>query len=220
MKIKGISLKSKTHGLTLVDVLVVLVVLAIAIVLAVLLLPSIKTVEKSKSIICINNLRQIGSAFVMYADDNSGKFPFQTSVTNVAAKRIYDDHVFPYFQKVGHGLEPKVIVCPFDVARHAAANIQALSDSSISYFLNADALRDSPVISILSGDRFLQTNGQPIASGLFMLTTNLNVSWTPSIHNGGGNVLWSDGSVQQTASYGWPSIIKSQPLATNGLLIP
>ena len=135
MKTGRISIKSKAHGLTLIEVLVVLVVV---IILAVFFVPSIKSSRKPKSIICVNNLRQIGSAFVMYADDNNGKFPFQTSVTNVPAELIYSNHVFPYYQKVDHALEPRVIICPFDVTRRAAANFQTLTDSNISYFLNAD----------------------------------------------------------------------------------
>jgi prepilin-type processing-associated H-X9-DG protein len=218
MKTGCTSIKSKNCGLTLIEVLVVL---AVVIILAILLLPSIKSSRKPKSIICVNNLRQIGQAFVMYADDNQGKFPFQTSVINGGTTElIYSNHIFPYFQKVSHGLYPNAIVCPFDVARHAAADLQTLNDSNISYFLNADAVRDSPTNSILSGDRFLQSNGQPVKTGLFLLTTNLKMSWTPSLHKGGGNVLWSDGSVQQTTSYGWPSLIQSQPLATNRLLVP
>ncbi len=156
----------------------------------------------------------------MYADDNNGKFPFQASVTNVPAELIYSNHIFPYFVKVSRALkDPRILICPFDT-RQVAASFETLNDSNISYFLNADAIRNSATNSILSGDRFLQSSGEPVKSGLFVLTTNLNMSWTPSVHKGGGNVAWSDGSVQQTMSQGLRSLIQSQPLATNRLLIP
>jgi prepilin-type processing-associated H-X9-DG protein len=210
--------KSKTHGLTLVETLVVLVVV---IVLAVFLWPY-KTEKKAAAINCLGNLKQVGLGLTMYADENNGRFPLQGSVTNGGTMDIHDNHVFPYYKKAADNLgkAPIILICPFDTSRHAAADFETLTDSNISYFFNADAMRNSPTNSILSGDRFLENNGQPVKPGLFVLTTNLHVSWTPSIHKGGGNLLWSDGSVQQTTSYGWPSIIQSQPLVTNRLLIP
>jgi len=220
MKIKGISTKSKTHGLTLVEVLVVLV---IVIVLVVLLLPSAHHERMGASISCVNNLKEIGLGLTTYADENNGKFPLQVSITNGGmAKLTYSNHVFPYFKTASSDLggTPKILICPFDTTRQAVASFEMLNDSNISYFLNADAIRNSATNSILSGDRFLQSDGQPVKSGLFILTTNLNMGWTPSLHKGGGNVAWSDGSVQQTMSQGLRSLIQSQPLATNHLLIP
>jgi prepilin-type processing-associated H-X9-DG protein len=220
MKVSDISTKSKIHGLTLIEILVVL---AVVIILAVLFLYSHSPREKKYAAInCVSNLKQIGSAFGTYADDNGGKYPFQVSVANGGTMELVsNNHVFPHYQKISHTLaDPKILICPFDTTRHVATTFETLTDSNISYFLNVDAMRDSPTNSILSGDRFLQDDGQPVKSGLFLLTTNLKMGWTPSIHKGGGNVLWSDGSVQQTMSEGLPSFIQSQPLATNRLLIP
>jgi prepilin-type processing-associated H-X9-DG protein len=219
VKIKSNSTKSKTHGLTLIEVLVALIVV---IILAAVLWPS-NTERKGAMLSCVNNLKEIGLALTMYADDNNGRFPLQITATNTSTTEFnYSNHVFPRFQVVSNelGREPKLLICPFDTTRQAAASFETLNDSNISYFFNADADRNSSTNSILSGDRFLENDGQSVNSGLFTLTTNLNMSWTPSIHKGGGNVLWSDGSVQQTASAGLRSIVRSQLLATNRLLIP
>lgn len=210
--------KSKT-GFTLVEMLVVL---ALAVFLAIILWPS-NTERKAATLNCLNNLKEIGLALTMYADDNNGRFPLQIAAANTSPTEIsYSNHVFPRFQVASNelGNYPKILLCPFDTTRQVASSFETLTDSNISYFLNVDAVRNSSTNSILSGDRFLENNGQPVSSGLFALTTNLNMSWTPSIHKGGGNVLWSDGSVQQTASSGLRSIIRSQLLATNRLLIP
>jgi prepilin-type processing-associated H-X9-DG protein len=51
-----------------------LVVIAIIGVLAALLVPALgKAREKARTISCLSNLKQLGAAWVMYADDNSGQ---------------------------------------------------------------------------------------------------------------------------------------------------
>lgn len=58
---------------TLLELLIVIAIIAI---LASLLLPALKQCrEKSKEIVCTGNLKQIGCALVLYAQDNSGWMP-------------------------------------------------------------------------------------------------------------------------------------------------
>jgi hypothetical protein len=213
------SAKAKVKAFTFVELLVVIFILALV---AALLLPAHVGGGPSKMNKCMNNLKQIDLSLLLFAQNNQDRFPMQLSVTDGGTMEfIYSEHAFPHFQKIKDYIgNPRGLICVFETNRQAAVSFEALNDLNISYFLNADASTNSPSRTILAGDRFVQVKGQPIHPGLFVLTTNSNVSWTPNFHAAGGVLAFADGHAEFTRNDELNSFVQNQPLATNRLCIP
>jgi prepilin-type N-terminal cleavage/methylation domain-containing protein len=121
---------------TLIELLVVIAIIAI---LASMLLPSLSMAKQAgQRMACLDNQKQLGYSFTMYASDNSGFFP-----PRIGTNR-WPQMLLPYYKNVS------VLVCPTD----APHNPQSGSDP------NTNNLADSaPRTYMINGnnDYFYQT---------------------------------------------------------------
>jgi prepilin-type N-terminal cleavage/methylation domain-containing protein/prepilin-type processing-associated H-X9-DG protein len=217
---KKLSAARERKGFTLLEVLVVAVVCVVVIAM---ILPSIRPAKYPDGPACMSQLRQIDISLQLYAQDYKGKLPMPSSLPDANLVEIaYANGPLPQYRLLSLYLrDPDLLVCPAETHRSGATNFNYLTQSNISYFLNADAsLTNFPNASILGGDRNLQANGQPVSPGLFVLTTNLDVNWTRELHRIGGNVAFADGHVQFCRRSDLNALIQHQSIPANRLLVP
>src|SRR2546423_15454568 len=88
---KLVDSKKSRRALTLIDVLIVVATFVFAIVLG-MLLPSLarprSMCASSPQSRCVNNLRQVGLAFRMWASDHNEDFPWAVAQTNGGTKEF------------------------------------------------------------------------------------------------------------------------------------
>lgn len=208
--------KQRNAALTLTEVLIVITALAL---LAAILLPALAAAKRRASkISCVSQLKMIGVACQVWPSGQDSKYPAQVSVTNGGAMElIATGNVAAYFRAMTNELDvPEILICPQDTKHVSATNFAALENSNISYFVGLDAADTQPQ-TLLSGDDNLIVNGTSVRPGILLLHTNDSVTWTQDRHQGSGNILLGDGSVQQTSSADLTSVAR---LATNRLAIP
>jgi len=211
---------NRTSAFNLVELLAVILVLALVGVF--FLLPRPRVNNSARRINCVNNLKQVGLSFRLWAVDHSDKYPMQVPATYGGAMESANSGiVFSTFQVMSNELgTPKVIACPADANRIAATNFTTdLNSSKVSYFVGLDADETSPQM-LLAGDRNLTTNGVPVRSHLLTLRTNSRAGWTSKIHQGHGDVCLADGSVLQATIARLQEVVERTGVTTNRLVLP
>ena len=133
-------------GFTLVELLVVIGIIAL---LIALLLPALgRARESANQVVCLSNLRQLGMSFVMYANQNQGRFPGASPQTSGTAQMrpwdwIYwqsgrdpkDSAIVPY---IGD-FQERVFRCPSDDVSNRGRDLGPKSGGfyRYSYVMNA-----------------------------------------------------------------------------------
>src|SRR6185436_12525239 len=108
-----ITLKRKTTEAFTALELVAMV--AVVFLLVAFVLPAIRPRRYSgHRIKCVNNLKNVGLAFRIFATDNGDKFPFELSVTNNGTRELHaSGDPFRTFQALSNELStPKIVICP------------------------------------------------------------------------------------------------------------
>ena len=210
----------KTGAMTLVEVLVVVFVLFI---LVALLLRPTSGHRPSMRSMCINNLKIVGLAFRVWADDHNGKFPMQVPVTNGGTMGLNANgqNAWLNFLVLSNELStPKHLYCPTDKDQVAATSFTTgFSAKNISYFVGMDADKGLPQM-FLSGDDNFTVGGVPVKSGPLEFSANTAITWADSRHGLCGNIGLVDGSVKMVSLQSLQQVIQNTGVATNRLAIP
>jgi type II secretory pathway pseudopilin PulG len=202
-------------ALTRVELLVLLGVLSL---LASTVWPTLaNSTSRADRLSCVNNLRQIGRAFQVWASDNNGENPWRVPKVNGGTM---DNALAPnawfHYSYVSNFLgAPRILVCPSDVVKlqkvaadwgPAAAggflNV-AYRNNSVSYPLGLHTAGALPQ-TVLSGDRNLRWAGKnacglvPLNNTWYLRSGDASAAWTNgSIHGASANLLLNGGQVLQ-----------------------
>jgi prepilin-type N-terminal cleavage/methylation domain-containing protein/prepilin-type processing-associated H-X9-DG protein len=206
---------SERRGFSLLELLCVIAVIAI---LAALLLPALtKARDRAKQTQCAAQLKDIAVAFHSFAHDHNNQFPMQVPIAaggslGVTPRgiggRAAGDMALAYrhFQALASELRtPKMVICPAD-NRLPAVSFSVLSNQNLSYFASLNAELGN-ANSLLAGDRNLTNDWAPPTSVQQVGPNNL-LRWSQELHRFRGNLLFSDGHVDQTTDKGLRALNK------------
>ena len=221
-----ISPRRKGQAFTLVELLVVIAIIAI---LAAMLMPALSAaMARAKRVWCENNLRQIGIGFHVFLHDHNGKCPMAVPMLDGGAKEFVQNgyavpgaFYFSYrqFQALSNELAvARILACKADLQRTNADNFATLQNANVSYFVGVDADFSKPD-SVLAGDRNLACNPSPSPT-IIRTTSGASFWWTSEVHTFKGNVLISDGHVEEWNNSTLNKNFKYNPYENDDLFLP
>ena len=206
-----------TLGMTRLEVLCVLVVVVI---LASMIIPAGHDREKVNAIRCRVNLKNIGIAYRIFAEDNAGLFPFHVSTNQSGSLELTND-IAAQFRALSNELAtPKIVLCPSLAAKViAATNWAGLDAKRVGYFLNL-SVSSKLTNSALSGDIGFTINRKAMISGVNEISAANAIVYPKEIHGGAGNIVTAGGHTARLKDGEWHEYLRASQATTNLFLLP
>jgi prepilin-type N-terminal cleavage/methylation domain-containing protein/prepilin-type processing-associated H-X9-DG protein len=203
--------RNRMGAFTLVELLVVIAIIGL---LAALLMPALQQGKaRAKRVVCINDLREIGLANHLFANDHSSKFPPLVSTNDggslefvTAGQALSAPFYFSYqlLLPLANSLStPQLVACPADLPRWAATNFVQFNNWNVSYGISINADPNSPN-SIIAADRNIPCCRSPRYNPNSTIgntdTADLPTSlqWGGDLHIRKGNILFADSHVEES----------------------
>ena len=120
--------------------------------------------KKAQHINCVNNMKQLGFAFIIWSGDNNDHYPFNVSTKAGGTLELcnrdpdgFDRNGFLSLQVMSNELSTtKILLCPKDKTKHLATNFFDLRPENVSYRIrsgtNIDGANPDEILAVCPVD--------------------------------------------------------------------